>query len=179
MWSEDNPALIDGCDCAMYRQIEVNLHEEWQMKFWQIFVKGHDSHRLPVSVRNAISDCLLILYLHKDEISVRLAYACVTVCVRTVFSHGLRKCRGVIEMALLEYVGRLLFLSLSLSVSHTDSLFWKVYFCRYWICARFLFLDSFLESEILLVSQTPHLSPQPRFPHSLIVITSSVTQDTH
>lgn len=125
------------------------------------------------------SDYLVISYLHQCEVSLWAASVHVCVCLRawacTDISHGLRKCRGVIEMALLEYVGRVIFLSLSHSHTHTHtlsiSLSWTVYFCRYRIGLQFLFLDSVLESEGLLVSQTSPL-PFPRFP--LIIITPSV-----
>lgn len=54
----------------------------------------------------------------------------------TDFSHGLRKCRGVKEVALLEYVGRLIFLFLSLTQT--------VYFCRNKICLQCFFRGSAL-----------------------------------
>lgn len=139
--------------------------------WWQGFecVNDHASRRPPVSHSKCTkmpfdvrSDCLVIPHLHQCEMHVCVCVflsTCVWAC--THFSHGLRKCRGVMEVALLEYVGRLLFLSLSLSLT----LSWKVYFCCYRIRLEFLFLDS-------AFGLPPPPPPPLHFP--LILITSSV-----
>lgn len=92
-----------------------------------------------LKMQNCLLKCDLIAWSFLICTSVS-CMCCLRLRERSDFSHGLRKCRGVKEVVLLEYVGRLIFLSFCLSLSHSHTLSWKVYFCRNRICLHFLFL---------------------------------------